>query len=79
MDAPPRRRAAAETPVAVAWEGSGAARAVRFSDVPFVEVRVITDGADGDAARSFHANVRKVLPNAGRLLYACCTRTHLAS
>ncbi len=44
----------------VAWEGSGGARAARLNDVGFIEIRGITDGADGDAARFFHDNVNDV-------------------
>ena len=61
---------AATQALCVAWEGSGGARAARFSGVSFVELRVITDDADTNAARSFHENLEKVMPNIGRLLYA---------
>ena len=54
----------------VAWEGSGAARAARFSGVGFVEVRVITDAADEGAADSFHANLERVMAHVADLLAA---------
>jgi adenosylhomocysteine nucleosidase len=54
----------------VAWEGSGGARAARFSGLRFVEVRVVTDAADARAAQSFHADLGKVVPNAAVLLVA---------
>jgi adenosylhomocysteine nucleosidase len=54
----------------VAWEGSGGARAARFSGIGFVEVRVITDAADARAATSFHDNLSYVVPNAAELLVA---------
>ena len=54
----------------VAWEGSGAARAARFSGVGFVEVRVITDAADEKAAESFHANLEGVMAHVADLLAA---------
>jgi adenosylhomocysteine nucleosidase len=54
----------------VAWEGSGGARAARFSGVGFVEIRVITDAGDEEAAVAFHENLATVLPNAGELLVA---------
>jgi adenosylhomocysteine nucleosidase len=54
----------------VAWEGSGGARAARLNDVSFIEMRGITDGADGDAARFFHDNVSDVMFNAVELMMA---------
>ena len=54
----------------VAWEGSGAARAARFNGVGFVEIRVVTDAADETAARSFHANLDRVMPHIAELLAA---------
>jgi len=53
-----------------AWEGSGGARAARMSGIGFVEIRGITDAADGDAARSFHENVGLVMLNVVDLLLA---------
>jgi adenosylhomocysteine nucleosidase len=41
----------------VAWEGAGGARACRFSAVPFVEMRGVTDGANSRAAADFRANL----------------------
>ena len=54
----------------VAWEGSGAARAARFTKVGFVELRVVTDAADETAAASFHANLDRVMPHIADLLAA---------
>jgi adenosylhomocysteine nucleosidase len=54
----------------VAWEGSGGARAARLNDVEFLEIRGITDGADGDAARFFHDNVNDVMFNVVELMMA---------
>ena len=54
----------------VAWEGSGGARAARLNDVGFIEIRGITDGADGDAARFFHDNVGDVMFNVVELVVA---------
>jgi adenosylhomocysteine nucleosidase len=54
----------------VAWEGSGAARAARFNNVGFVELRVVTDAADETAAASFHANLERVMPHIADLLAA---------
>ena len=54
----------------VAWEGSGGARAAGLNGVGFIEVRGITDGADGDAARFFHDNVGDVMFNVVELMMA---------
>lgn len=62
----------------VAWEGSGGARAARFSGVGFLEIRVITDAADGEAASSFHENLAKVLPNISDLLVTWYDKTRTA-
>lgn len=52
----------------VAWEGAGAARAAAFSRLPFLEIRVITDGADEGAPSDFRENVRRVMPNLAEVL-----------
>jgi len=54
----------------VAWEGSGGARAARFSGIPFVEVRAITDAADAQAPGAFRANLDRAMIHAARLLLA---------
>lgn len=51
-----------------AWEGSGGARMARFNGLGFLEVRSITDGADANAAASFHENVVRAMPNVAELL-----------
>ena len=43
--------------LAVAWEGAGGARAAAFSDVPYVEVRGISDMADHAAMDVFKTNI----------------------
>jgi adenosylhomocysteine nucleosidase len=53
----------------VAWEGSGAARACRFSEVPFVELRCVTDWADKTAAADFDANLVLCMANLAALLH----------
>ena len=60
-------RAATEA-LCVAWEGSGGARAACFNGLSFLEVRCITDGADSDAAVSFHENLVRVMPNVAELI-----------
>ena len=49
--------------LAVAWEGAGGARACRFSGVPFVEIRGVTDSADSDAASDFETNLGRAMGN----------------
>lgn len=49
--------------LSVAWEGAGGARACQFSQVPFVEIRSITDGADSTAAADFKSNLAFAMHN----------------
>ncbi len=49
--------------LAVAWEGAGGARAAAFSDVPYVEVRGISDMADHAAMDVFKANIPDAMRN----------------
>lgn len=49
--------------LAVAWEGAGGARACRLHGVPYVEIRAITDSADGDAIKIFAENVKRGMRN----------------
>ncbi len=43
--------------LAVAWEGAGGARAAQWNQIPFLEVRAITDGADSAAVADFRKNL----------------------
>ncbi len=43
--------------LAVAWEGSGGARACAFNKIPFLELRTITDNARDSVAESFFKNL----------------------
>ncbi|PYN21236.1 MAG: acyltransferase [Candidatus Rokuibacteriota bacterium] len=54
----------------VAWEGAGGARASQFSGVEFVEVRGVTDGADGSAAHDFARNVRRAMTSVALVVTA---------
>ncbi len=56
--------------LAVAWEGAGGARASRFSGVPFIEIRGVTDGADNTAARDFRLNVKRALKSVAQVVIA---------
>ena len=49
--------------IAVAWEGAGGARACQFSDIPFIEIRGISDGADSEAPSDFEKNLPMVMEN----------------
>lgn len=52
----------------VDWEGAGAARVAAFNKLRFLEIRVITDGADADAAVTFPQNLKTVMPHIRSLL-----------
>jgi len=54
--------------MAVAWEGAGGARACRLHGVPFVEIRAITDSADGEAARAFAENIKFAMRNVAEVI-----------
>ena len=52
----------------VAWEGAGVARAAAFSRRAFVELRVITDSCDADAATNYHESMDAVVPHVADVL-----------
>jgi adenosylhomocysteine nucleosidase len=54
--------------LAVAWEGAGGARACQFSKVPFVEIRGVTDNANGSAAMDFDTNLERAMKNVASLI-----------
>ncbi len=54
--------------VAVAWEGAGGARAGAFNELPFVEIRGITDTADHDAPHDFVTNLAQAMTNVAILV-----------
>ena len=41
-----------------------------MNEVAFIEVRAISDGADSDAARSFHDNMGEAMSNVAELMLA---------
>jgi adenosylhomocysteine nucleosidase len=53
---------------AVAWEGSGGAKACQFQNIPFLEVRAITDNARDGVADSFIKNIELCMKNAATLM-----------
>jgi len=54
----------------VAWEGAGGARAAAFCKTPYLELRVITDMADGQAPQDFQRNVQAGMKNIAAVLHA---------
>jgi adenosylhomocysteine nucleosidase len=60
--------------MAVAWEGAGAARACTFTDVPFLELRGITDTANHDAPADFETNLEVAMANIGTVLIELTSR-----
>ncbi|KAA3661341.1 MAG: acyltransferase [Chloroflexi bacterium] len=60
--------------LAVAWEGAGGARACVFNDVPFIEMRGISDGADSTASSDFENNLESVINNIATLFLCWAKR-----
>ncbi len=56
--------------LAVAWEGAGGARACRFSNVPFLEIRGVTDVADTRAPSDFETHLEHAMDNVAHLIIA---------
>lgn len=54
--------------IAVAWEGAGGARACKLSQIPYVELRGITDGADANVMPNFEKDLKIVMSNIVQLL-----------
>jgi adenosylhomocysteine nucleosidase len=54
--------------MAVAWEGAGGARAAKFCETPFLEIRTVTDTADVHAPRDFAANIEQGMRHIGQVL-----------
>ena len=61
--------------LAVAWEGAGGARAAQFSGVPYLEIRGVTDSANGIAAFDFMITVKKAMHNAAHVIIALAMRS----
>ena len=49
--------------LAVAWEGTGGARASLFNDIPYLEIRTITDNARDSVSDSFAKNLGSCMKN----------------
>jgi len=54
--------------LAVAWEGAGGARACKFSGIPYVEVRGVTDTADQHACSDFEDHLELAMGNITELI-----------
>lgn len=54
--------------LAVAWEGIGGAKACAFSDLPFIEIRGVTDTADHNAASDFEQNLEIAMSSLATLI-----------
>ena len=54
--------------IAVGWEGAGGARACKFSDTPFLEIRGISDTANKDAVADFKKNLETIMKNLARFI-----------
>jgi adenosylhomocysteine nucleosidase len=52
----------------VAWEGAGGAKAAQFNGIPFLEIRAVTDAADGAAPESYRIHLAEAVKNIGRVL-----------
>ena len=63
--------------LATAWEGVGGARASYFSDLPFVEIRGISDGANETGARDFEKNLPMTMRNVA-IVVTTWARQHLS-
>lgn len=58
--------------LAVAWEGAGVARAARFYQKTFLEIRAISDDANSSAPEDFLANLSQCMLNAQKTLRKIC-------
>ena len=54
--------------LAVAWEGIGGAKACKFNEMPFLEIRAITDNAREHVAEAFKKNLKICMKNIAWLL-----------
>lgn len=76
-DAERRAELARETrALAAAWEGAGGARAAAFNQVPFVELRGVSDAADQGAPAAFANNLTQAMRHIARFVIAWRQHTH---
>ena len=55
--------------LAVAWEGAGGARAAAFSEVPYLEIRGISDMSDYGASNTWMANLPTAIRNVALMIF----------
>jgi adenosylhomocysteine nucleosidase len=60
--------------LAVAWEGAGGARACAFSNVPFIEIRGITDAANHAAPADYDNNLELAMSNVAEVIISSVDR-----
>ncbi len=54
--------------LAVAWEGAGCAKAAQFADVPYLEIRGISDNADHEASAVWEGNIPTAISNVAMVI-----------
>jgi adenosylhomocysteine nucleosidase len=54
--------------IAVAWEGAGGARACKFNEKYYLELRGVTDTANHQAAQDFEVNLEKAMYNLAQVI-----------
>lgn len=54
--------------IAVAWEGAGGARACKFNEKSYLELRGVTDTANHQAAADFEVNLEKAMHNLAHVI-----------
>lgn len=59
---------------AVAWEGAGAARACAFLNIPYCEIRGITDDSSSNLKQDFISNLNQTLHKVAEWLLVVCSR-----
>ncbi len=52
----------------VAWEGAGGARACQFLNLPFIEIRAITDLSNATAMRDYKESLKVAMHSLGELI-----------
>jgi adenosylhomocysteine nucleosidase len=52
----------------VAWEGAGGARACCFTNVPYLELRAVTDLANEHSVRNYAESISQAMFNLGQVL-----------
>lgn len=61
--------------LAVAWEGAGGARACQFNQIPFLEVRGLTDASNLNAVSDFNQNLKTAMSHVFEVLVGGLGRT----